>query len=399
MHVGKAYHEVPFSELSLPTHRHNLNVRVNLIKQEMTKRKLAYKGKYGLDIGCSVGGLSFSMTKAGAKQVLGVDYDPLSINVGNAIESHYKTGAVFLEDKVSLETLPALIEAAADPATGRINFCLWFSQFMWLLKQTSLEEAIEFLRKLTNVTDVLWFESSQGDMAAGDAMRKYNLTSGAALEDLLRQHTPYQKIINLGNAKDGWGNREVILCYAPIDAERFERKLKFNAALQETKNMRTKKGVTSLVYINGTSVIKQYKDKYLPFCFEPELDALKALAHESGNISRHFPKVMFATSPYIEMSHCGSHLSKGNMPADHERQAQEILEGLKHRDIVHRDIWPGNLMVKNDIIQLIDFGWATSFKKKEIKPKEAAGLGQRWKAKKGFDDTYSLNESFKSILA
>lgn len=401
IHAGKAYHEVPFPELRLPVHRSNLKVRVNMMLSEFKKHNYNLNGTYGLDLGCSVGGLTFSMCKNGAKQVLGVDYDSQSTDVAKLIEQRYNTGAKFLNIRADLDTLDEIIEKAANPKTGRINFLMWYSNFMWILKQLKIDDAAAFMQKLTSKCDVMFFESSQGDCMAGPIMKKYSLTSGKALHDFLVANTPFDKINNLGNANDGWANRDVFACFNPTTPHRFERKLHYVELIDTIKNedLPQAKGVTSTVFVDEANnrVIKEYKPEFRELCLNNEYNTLNSLTQQPEHIARHFPKPLYRGGRLIEMEFKGKHLKKDSLPEDYEQQKEEILEGLSAIGKVHRDITPSNLVIHDGVIILIDFGWASLVEDKDNPPKEAVGLGVHFKDPSGYNDRYSFDKSLEAI--
>jgi len=156
-------------------------------------------------------------------------------------------------------------------------------------------------------------------------------------------------------------------------------------------------GVTSRVYIEDKRVTKVFYDGY-NHCFDSEL---KALCRLHGN--PHFPALI--SSDYekqqIIMSNCGQPLSTENLPEDWFKQLAEIADTLKEYDVVHRDITPFNVFVKSDVVILIDFGWSTTFSKKDTKPEcmspgEWQNLGLIWRAKNEFDDRASLEAVLSS---
>ena len=111
--------------------------------------------------------------------------------------------------------------------------------------------------------------------------------------------------------------------------------------------------------------------------------------------SKHFPKIISESDGEIEIEHCGKSLSPENLPKNWEQQLLKILKELIQNKIVHRDIKIENLMVKNEVIKLIDFGWASCNGEKLQNYPDL--LGYPNKAPWGFDDSFSMGKVIKQI--
>jgi len=61
----------------------------------------------------------------------------------------------------------------------------------------------------------------------------------------------------------------------------------------------------------------------------------------------------------ITMSNVGIHLTKDNKPFNFNEQLDNILNILKKYNCSHNDINLTNILIKDNKITLIDFGWAT----------------------------------------
>jgi serine/threonine protein kinase len=70
------------------------------------------------------------------------------------------------------------------------------------------------------------------------------------------------------------------------------------------------------------------------------------------------PKLISIGDGWIDLEYCGEELNIINLPHNWQDQINKIDLTLKHFKIIHRDIKPGNLLVKNKILYLIDFGWS-----------------------------------------
>lgn len=151
------------------------------------------------------------------------------------------------------------------------------------------------------------------------------------------------------------------------------------------------KGATSIVSKDDGRVVKK-QVSYLDYPLVANEFRLLSDAN-----SPHFPKVFLydAESRTIVIEDCGEPLLSA-LPDDWKFQLAEIVRYLKEHSITHRDIKLDNLMVKDGIIKLIDFGWAIKTGEKEEKEAPSC-LGFPNKPSWGFDDIYSTNCVIKQI--
>lgn len=146
-------------------------------------------------------------------------------------------------------------------------------------------------------------------------------------------------------------------------------------------------GETSDVYDCGRWVEKRQKKFFeLPLaknCYDKLLRLQKYV---------HFPRLCELT-PYDDRKKCvtmeklDAKLTKDNLPKNWKQQLQDILAILQEEEIIHRDIRPENLMLKNGVIKLIDFGWAV-FKDEPLFGPDC--IGDNYKSQEGWDDEYSM---------
>ena len=190
---GYLYHELPFFN-SLPTHRKSSKLRADLIKSN-----LIITDKTGLDLGCSVGGITFELQLAGAKMV-GIDYDTDAINLAKEVEKYYNTGAIFTYQPITFQLVFGL---------QQFDFIVWLNQWMWLAKQEGEDIARQILYTASKKTEVLFFSTSENDGQA----KLESVKNPKDVYKLLSRTTRFKNIENLGIIKDGKHKRTMFKCY------------------------------------------------------------------------------------------------------------------------------------------------------------------------------------------
>ncbi len=111
--------------------------------------------------------------------------------------------------------------------------------------------------------------------------------------------------------------------------------------------------------------------------------------------SRHFPKVLGQSADSVTLEDCGHPLSVDSVPTDWRTQLVQILLDLRTNKIQHRDIRLENLMMKDGVVKLIDFGWARLETDEEDNPPSC--LGYPNKPSWGHDDNHSMRVVIKQL--
>ena len=342
---GKAYHS--FDGFKGSSHRGSVAPRVKLITDT-----IKVKGHTGLDLGCSVGGVSLHLAAAGAKMT-GIDYDPQAIAVGREYAKKSKLPPTFVCEDITLETIRTY--------APRADFVVWFSQWMWFVKAHGLEAGLDAIWEIGRRKVSFFFETSLGDGMAGKVMRHHGINAERMTGIL---NDCFVNVRNLGIG-DGWRNRPVWYCHVPQSI----------TVKAQPENR----------------VIRLGSDRVMKM--QPSDNAIREAAALRALSGPHFPRLLHADEECIVMEYAGQQLHK--LPPDWQTQEAEILAGLTAAGIIHRDIRPANLCIRNGVIKLIDFSWAGPIG--EDSAKLPSGLGSRYKAPDGFSDDHSLRSSLLAI--
>lgn len=196
---GLQYHELPF-EFKQKTDRKFLKERI-----EMFTSVYDFKGKEGIDLGCNIGGVTFSLAMKGAKMT-GVDNGVHFLNVANACEKHYNLGTEFVEADITNYCLNN---------KKHYDFCVFVATFHWIVAKEGIEKATEVLNKISKDCDTMFFETNTGSepglVGSEEVMQEAGLDTNEKLIEFIKKNTKYTKIENIGKCI-GWNNRISWFC-------------------------------------------------------------------------------------------------------------------------------------------------------------------------------------------
>lgn len=118
------------------------------------------------------------------------------------------------------------------------------------------------------------------------------------------------------------------------------------------------KGSTASIKIENNIVVKHVNDpRYTMYnVFERELFWLRRLEHIDF-----IPQLIDynINNKSLTIKYAGVQLNTLNKPKDLHQQFSNILTVLREYNCSHNDMNMLNLLVKNNIVYLIDFGWST----------------------------------------
>ena len=90
------------------------------------------------------------------------------------------------------------------------------------------------------------------------------------------------------------------------------------------------------------------------------------------------------------MNHLGDRLTSLNAPKDLKNQLIAKTHQLHFNGCWHHDLNPNNILIKDGIANIIDFGWATNTK--EVPKTFPTILGGEFKGDNGYDDFESIDK-------
>lgn len=201
--IGVGYHELPFPGLTIPTSRKDLAERVARITEGFP-----VSGKFGLDVGCAIGGVTFSLQIAGARMV-GLDRDLASIQVARECEAVQATGAVFVHKAFSMEVLDDLADRMGNPASLCFDFIVWLSSMNWVAETLGSAQFGSLLSHVSERSNFLIADSAIGGKG-NLSMEDLGIFTNQDFKDYIISQTSFESASSLG-VDDNWYGRELFL--------------------------------------------------------------------------------------------------------------------------------------------------------------------------------------------
>lgn len=191
---GVMYHDLPFPPFDkLRSHRKGTKIRWDLFTSH-----ISVKGKSVLDLGCSVGAFCVLSALNGATKIVGIDYDPESIEVAKGIAEAVGVRNVEFRNNV--------IDSKLIEGLENFDLTIWLANWMWIVKQAGMDEARRLLSVMSKKSGAMVFES-----AADDGRGGIKGMTQAGIEKIFRENTCYTKVKNIGYARDGWVKRNILI--------------------------------------------------------------------------------------------------------------------------------------------------------------------------------------------
>lgn len=188
---GKAYHDIP--GVDGPSFRGGSQARADQIAEHID-----VWGKAGLDLGCSVGGVSIGLYNHGAR-MYGVDHDETAIAVASRVAPlNTKFTVADLADPSEWETT----------TIGPYDFAIWLANWMWLAKAAGENVARTRLHDLSTKIPTLAFETAQ---SGGSMAGTFGIETDNDVLNLLHDCTTYTDIQCVGPVADGWHGRSLFI--------------------------------------------------------------------------------------------------------------------------------------------------------------------------------------------
>lgn len=280
-----------------------------------------------LDIGCNAGLMCFLAKEAGFGKVTGLDHDPEYISVLNAtsITSGLQVNGIV---------------GGWRAATGTYDVVTALALIHWIYSMTASEGSFEniftYLYSITNKYLLLeWV--APNDPAIGA------LKHTSANVEVQKEPYELERFLLAGQR-----------FFGTIDARIDSTPTRCIYVFRKEPRV---SGFSSVVNITDTAVVKAFREEFVRFhgaCVERERKALSALEGVEG-----VPLLLARTEGELILTNCGEPLTTKNLPPDAEQQGRDLVGRLLKRGVSHNDIHPGNLLVKDGRLHLIDFAWAT----------------------------------------
>lgn len=148
---GWLYHPIPFDEFKgMKVHKNNCVKEYQVINDNLKEDP-----KTILDIGSNVGYFSFSFNRQFGSNVIGVERDPLNVDITKALAEYYKISNV--------EFFALDVGEHLEKYKNNFNLTLMMNVHMWLVQKHGYEETKTIMKKLCERTKHLFFQTAHAE--------------------------------------------------------------------------------------------------------------------------------------------------------------------------------------------------------------------------------------------
>ena len=352
---GHTYSPIPFPEFSdVPYQRNIVEQRFKIMRDDLMK--LRTSGRL-LDVGCHTGFNCFKFDAMGF-ECTGVEADPLTCEIATDVARLHERPIEFRNQHASADMLDTM---------GQFDVVLMLAVFQWIAKANGYDAAVATLKRLTAVSDILYFETSMG-------------TEGKAKMPMLPDATSVETLLQEAGHPH-------VTCLAGLDRNRYL----FRTARFEPETVATDEQVRRAVqYAADNPADHEKTNNYFHsrvwnyYAGEGNYWAVKLvrpLVEEAAPLLRREHEFLKRVTSRFMPTHIahgrvdehsllvsqwkpGVPLDSAEIAMDRPQlesfaaQLSEILDQLQAAGIEHRDIRPANLLWDGEQLSLIDFGWA-----------------------------------------
>lgn len=194
---GWAYHPIPFSEFSIPTHKTAaIGEYEEILKFGNINDSSSLKI---LDVGCSVGYFSFNLAKLG-HVVTGIERDSNVYSVAEAMRVYKGFENVgFINSGFNTDVVSSL---------GSFDLTLMLNVHMWIYKALGAEKTVEVMRQLSKKTKRILFQTA--GLQSKGMYRVVELTDMNSIAKYL-ENCGFRNIVHLRDTKRHGGIRSMFI--------------------------------------------------------------------------------------------------------------------------------------------------------------------------------------------
>lgn len=375
MKKGWLYHNIPFSEFSdIPTHKPCVSDESDYILRDIFKNFKDMSKLNVLDIGCANGLYSYKLSEH-CTHIVAYEGDIDSYKVDEAVAEYKNINNIKFINKY-------FDGKEADSIDEFFDICLMLNVHMWIHKQIGSKKCFEMMKYLSTKVGVIYFQTAHLESKGKYLVKELRTTQEVKM---YLKNCGFLEVVHMKDTLSHGKKRSLFKC---------------------TNNLPKKNKTSNISFkeLEGEMIVVKKITNNLFNNFDHGISLDKLLDNEVFWLNKfeyfdRVPKLLSFdfNSKEIIMEYVGEKINRHNIPDDWELQMGYIINALKEHRCKHNDITPDEILVKNGIIYLIDFGWASKLDKVDYSDFPPM-LGGNFKSDYGFNDEDSFRKSVLHVI-